>query len=34
MLVRWFQGKAVFTERDWLLVLDHSCWSAQVRWMT
>ena len=23
MLVRWFQGRAVFTERDWLLLFEH-----------
>jgi hypothetical protein len=23
MLVRWFQGRALFTERDWLLLLGH-----------
>jgi hypothetical protein len=24
MLVRWLQGRAVFTERDWLLLFGHS----------
>jgi hypothetical protein len=23
MLMRWFQGRAVFTERDWLLLFGH-----------
>jgi hypothetical protein len=23
MLLRWFQGRAVFTERDWLLLFGH-----------
>jgi hypothetical protein len=23
VLVRWFQGKAVFTERDWLFLFGH-----------